>query len=132
MSDSVYIKEPELAGWGFFLTFYALGFKVEAGYLLEDPSSPIYGQDLTGDGVIDVNDAVTYIITNPTTVGTLGLPYSLLMTTETSGVVAVDDSGHDFDPANPGLGGKLTYIIDAVCIPVNELIIFESTWTKVP
>ncbi len=39
---------------------------------------------------------------------------------------------HDIDPDNPGLGGKLTYVIDAVCIPVNELIEFESTWTKVP
>ncbi|MCH8024936.1 MAG: hypothetical protein IIB43_09545 [Candidatus Marinimicrobia bacterium] len=50
-----------------------------------------------------------------------GVLYSTLLT---------DDSDHDFALASALDGGKLTYVINNVCIPVNELIDFKSTWDK--
>ena len=125
VDSSAYIQDPLLAGWGSFLTFYALAIQFETTYL----ATAGILTDLDSDGDIDVVDGIIYITMNRST-GTsqLLLPYSLLVATDGT---PTNDSDRDFDAANPALGGKLTYIIDAVCIPVNELIIFESTWTRV-
>ena len=43
---------------------------------------------------------------------------------------ATDDSDHDFDPTDATAGGKLTMKIVPVCMPVNETIEFNATFTK--
>ena len=43
---------------------------------------------------------------------------------------AIDDSAHDFNPADATAGGKLTMEIVPVCIPANETIQFNATFVK--
>jgi hypothetical protein len=43
---------------------------------------------------------------------------------------ATDDSAHDFNPADATAGGKLTMEVVPFCVPVNETIQFDATFTK--
>ena len=59
-----------------------------------------------------------------------GMAYLFLI--DSSGI-PVDDSDHDFNPTSGmtwAAGGKLTYVINPVCIPVNEIIDFETAFIK--
>ena len=40
------------------------------------------------------------------------------------------DSDHDFDPTDATAGGKLTMEVVPFCVPVNETIQFDATFTK--
>ena len=42
-----------------------------------------------------------------------------------------DDSDHDFDPTDATAGGKLTMQVVPVCIPVNEVILYNLTFEKI-
>ncbi len=45
-----------------------------------------------------------------------------------------DDSANDFDPTSAttmGAGGKLTYNVNGLCMPINEIILFNATFEKV-
>ncbi len=122
---SAYLYDPVLlASWGNYLTFYALAIQYETTFLATAGTLT----DLDSDGDIDVVDGITYIFLNRDT-GTsqLLLPYSLLVAVDGT---PTDDSASDFDPTNAAGGGKLTYVINNVCIPVNELIDFETSWDK--
>ena len=62
------------------------------------------------------------------------MPYALLVnSTNPAAPAAVDDSAADFALAGlaTGAGGKMKYVITkGVCMPVNETIQFNSSWTE--
>lgn len=128
-NDTAYIMDAQLAAWGGFMTFYALVVQGEAAYL----AGTGIITDAGGDGSV-VDDAFGYMFANRATGQTAGsnpIPYALLILDQG---VPTNDSGTDFDLvalATNGAGGKLKYVIKAVCIPVNEIIEFESTWSRV-
>ncbi len=130
-----YIMDPALAPWGNYLTLYALVVQAEFKYLLTPGSPGQITTDYTGDGTIDEDDAVAYMgLVNPSGISQLQLPY-LVLVAVTDGVPGlVNDSVRDFDPTSgttQAAGGKLTYVINSVCVPANEIIGFESTWDKI-
>ena len=124
-NDTAYIMDAALAPWGGFMTFYALTVLGETEYLA------LAGliTDAASDGSF-VDDAIGYMVVNNAAGFTQsGLPYSLLVSTIG---VPTDDSAADATAAGiaQGAGGKLKFILNAVCIPINETIMFESTWSK--
>ncbi len=124
---SAYLQDAQLQPWGYYLTLYALAIQYETTYLATVGTLT----DLDGDSDVDVIDGIMYITGNRDTgVSQLTLPYSLLVSATGT---PTDDSDHDIDPTSAttiAAGGKLTYVINNVCIPVNELITFESEWEK--
>lgn len=102
-----------LEKWGGYLTFYALTTRGYADMLIATDVVNTYEEALTYIGQLALTGQ-----TEPTT----GIPYATLLT---------DDSGRDFDPADIQAGGKLTYVINPVCVPVNEIIYFETTWNRI-
>ena len=133
-NDTAYIMDAELASWGNYLTFYAMAVQIELEYRLTPGSPGQITTDYNQDGSIDAADVVAYMgLVDPTgSTYQLALPYAAVVAV-TDGVPGlVDDSGTDFDPlATSGAGGKLKYVLKAVCIPINEIIEFESTWSRV-
>ena len=104
----------KLATWGGYLTFYGLFIQATIQQMIAlDPNLTNEAEalaaivELAGAGAVD-----------PMT----GIPYATLLT---------DDSSGDFDPTALAAGGKLTYVINNVCIPVNELIDFKTSWDKI-
>ncbi len=126
-SKTAYLQDAQLQPWGYYLTFYALAIQYETTYLATIGTLT----DLDGSGAIDVIDGIMYITGNRDTgVSQLTLPYSLLVSAVG---VPSDDSGYDIDPTSAttiAAGGKLTYVINSVCIPIIETIDFMSTWMK--
>ena len=110
LGPSAYVMDPALATWGYYLTFYALNIQGFVKVLIATVA------DITNEA-----EAMAYIVTNAAFISVAGIPVTTLLT---------DDSAGDFNPAAAGAGGKLTYNVNAVCIPVNEVIEFETTWTK--
>ncbi len=102
-----------LAGWSNYLTFYALTILGIADELIAS------GEVATFEGaLVLIGQWADAGQNEPDT----GIPYATLLT---------DDSDHGFNPADIGAGGKLTYVINPVCIPVNEIIHFQTTWNKI-
>ncbi|MFB0516010.1 MAG: hypothetical protein ACETWG_05330 [Candidatus Neomarinimicrobiota bacterium] len=99
--------------WGGYFTFYAL--------IILD-----YADELIASGAADTFAEALAIITQWADAGQIEE-----QTDSTFATLLTDDSDHDFDPLNPGNGGKLTYVINPVCMPVNEIIYFETTWYRI-
>lgn len=102
-----------LGVWGNYLTFYALTILGIADELITSGEVATFEDALALIGQwADAGQNEPYT----------GLPFATLLT---------NDSGRDFDPQDIGTGGKLTYVINPVCVPVNEIIYFETTWSKI-
>ncbi|MEE8336347.1 MAG: hypothetical protein V3S48_07935 [Candidatus Neomarinimicrobiota bacterium] len=138
MGDSAYIMSPTLVPWSGYLTWYAFNIGAEISVKVVAVKNPL--TDLSGDGSIDATDMIIYMhADNLASAGgatAFGMPYALLVnSTNPAAPVPVDDSGHDVDISGGATtlaaGGKMTYIINPVCFPINELIDFKSTWEAV-
>jgi len=115
LGRSGYIMDPSgrLATWSNYVTFYALMITRAAEELIAIGEVSTFEEALVvigqwADGGQNEPDT--------------GISYANLLT---------DDSGRDFDPADMPAGGKLTYVINPVCVPVNEVIEFETTWNRI-
>jgi hypothetical protein len=110
-------RNGRLSRWSNFLTLYALTIKVAAEALMVD-STVTYEEALT---LLEQRAAAGLVedITG------LEIPYSTLLGT--------DDSVEDFDGTNAAAGGKLRFeIVNPVCVPINEIIEYTTTWTRTP
>jgi hypothetical protein len=61
------------------------------------------------------------------------MPYAILVDSTNPAAPAVrDDSATDFALTGlaTGAGGKLKWALTGVCMPVNETIQFNSSWTE--
>ncbi|MBA7601944.1 MAG: hypothetical protein GH143_09635 [Calditrichaeota bacterium] len=102
-----------LGVWGNYLTFYALTTLGIADELIASGEVSTFE-----DALALIGQWADKGLKEPNT----DIPYATLLT---------DDSDHDFSPQDIGTGGKLTYVINPVCVPVNEIIYFETTWSKI-
>ena len=135
-TSEAYIMSPALASWGGFLTWYAFNISAETSVKATDVKNPL--TDLDGDGAITPVDMVVYMHADNLAGGggvtSFGMPYALLVnSTNPAAPAAVDDSAADFALAGlaTGAGGKMKYVITkGVCMPVNETIQFNSSWTE--
>ena len=135
-TSEAYIMSPALASWGGFLTWYAFNISAETSVKATDVKNPL--TDLDGDGAITPVDMVVYMHADNLAGGggvtAFGMPYALLVnSTNPAAPAAVDDSAADFALAGlaTGAGGKMKYVITkGVCMPVNETIQFNSSWTE--
>jgi len=135
-TSEAYIMSPALASWGGFLTWYAFNITAETTVKATDVKNPL--TDLDGDGAITPVDMVVYMHADNLAGGggvtAFGMPYALLVnSTNPAAPAAVDDSAADFALAGlaTGAGGKMKYVITkGVCMPVNETIQFNSSWTE--
>ncbi|UCD38568.1 MAG: hypothetical protein JSW54_03565 [Fidelibacterota bacterium] len=113
-SPSGYIRDTggHLALWNHYLTYYALIVSKVAMELITADSATTYDEAMT-------------LIQQRADAGqneeTTGVHYQTLLT---------DDSEHEFDPQNPEAGGLLTYKINPICVPINEIIEFETVWAR--
>lgn len=134
LSTKGYMMDPViLAAWGGYLTFYALAIQIETKLKVDDLKNPL--TDLDGDGAVTSKDMVVYMhadnLAEGGGVSTLQVPYALLVdSTDPTLPVPKDDSGADFDPTSAGAGGKLTYVVNDVCFPVNEMIDFDADFER--
>jgi len=115
LRQSGYIMDSSgrLASWRNYLTFFALTILGVADELIASGEVVTFEEALVIIGQWADED-----LNEPQT----GLPFATLLN---------NDSGRVFDPQDIGTGGKLTYVINPVCVPVNEIIYFETTWSKV-
>ena len=135
-TSEAYIMSPTLASWGGFLTWYGFNISAETVAKVSDVKNPL--TDLDGDGAITPVDMVVYMHADNLAGGggvtAFGMPYALLVnSTNPAAPAAVDDSAADFALAGlaTGAGGKMKYVITkGVCMPVNETIQFNSSWTE--
>ena len=135
-TSEAYIMSPTLASWGGFLTWYAFNISAETSVKATDVKNPL--TDLDGDGAITPVDMVVYMHADNLAGGggvtAFGMPYALLVnSTNPAAPAAVDDSAADFALTGlaTGAGGKMKYVITkGVCMPVNETIQFNSSWTE--
>lgn len=135
-TSEAYIMSPALASWGGFLTWYGFNISAETVAKVSDVKNPL--TDLDGDGAITPVDMVVYMHADNLAGGggvtAFGMPYALLVnSTNPAAPAAVDDSAADFALAGlaTGAGGKMKYVITkGVCMPVNETIQFNSSWTE--
>lgn len=129
-----YVMDAKLAAWGGYMTFYALAINVETAAKVTDVKNPL--TDLDNSGSIDATDMIIYMhadnLASAGSVSQLGVPYAMLVdSSDPTTPVPVNDSADDFDVANAGTGGKLTYEINGMCFPINELIDFDTDWDRV-
>ena len=135
-TSEAYIMSAALASWGGFLTWYGFNISAETVAKVSDVKNPL--TDLDGDGAITALDMVGYMHADNLAGGggktAFGMPYALLVnSTNPAAPAAVDDSAADFALAGlaTGAGGKMKYVITkGVCMPVNETIQFNSSWTE--
>ncbi|MDP6611297.1 MAG: hypothetical protein QF823_03225 [Candidatus Marinimicrobia bacterium] len=136
-TSEAYIMSAALASWGGYLTWYAFNISAEAVAKVADVKNPL--TDLDGDGTINAVDMIVYMHMDNLASGggktAFGLPYALLVDSSNPAAPApVNDSANDWSLAGlaTGGGGKMKYVITmGVCMPVNETIKFESSWTEV-
>jgi len=112
---SGHIKDPSglLATWNNYLTFYALTIQGYADTLIANGVVNSYE-----DALIHIGQLALAGQHEPST----DIPFSTLLT---------DDSQRIFDPLDMQFGGRLTYVINPICVPVNEIISFVTTWNKI-
>jgi|TARA_B110000196_G_scaffold277650_1_gene256307 hypothetical protein len=134
-SPEGYIMNAALAPWGLFLTYYALNVLGETAAKVADVKNPL--TDLNGDGAITPLDMVGYMHADNLAEGggktAFGMPYAILVDSTNPAAPAVrDDSATDFALTGlaTGAGGKLKWALTGVCMPVNETIQFNSSWTE--
>ena len=134
-SPEGYIMDESLAPWGKFLTYYALNVLGETAAKVADVKNPL--TDLDGDGAITPFDMVGYMHADNLAGGggrtAFGIPYLLLVDSTNPLAPAVrNDSATDFALTGlaTGAGGKLKYTLTGLCMPVNETIQFNSSWTE--
>ena len=112
---SAYLFDPvKLETWGGYLTFYGLTIQ---GTIMTLILTPDNGITTEAEAMVAIIALATAGQTHPG-----GVLYATLLT---------NDSGHDFALASALDGGKLTYVINNVCMPVNEVIDFKSSWDKI-
>jgi hypothetical protein len=136
-TSEAYIMSAALASWGGYLTWYAFNISAEAVAKVADVKNPL--TDLNGDGTINAVDMIVYMHADNLAGGggitAFGLPYALLVNSANPAAPApVDDSANDWavEGLATGGGGKMKYAITkGVCMPVNETINFETSWTEV-
>ena len=123
LNSSGYLMSADLTYWSGYATFYYLTIAGEAEFLALTEVIT----DSDGDGSY-LAETIGYMATNNAT-GTThsGLPFSALVN---PAGLPTDDSDGDFSPSNLPAGGKLTYNVNAVCIPINERILFDATFEK--
>lgn len=136
MGNSAYIMSPLLVPWSGYLTWYAFNISAEISVKVAAIKNPL--TDLSGDGSIDATDMIIYMHADNLAGGggatAFSMPYLLLVDSFTDKLNPKpwNDSGHDVDISGGATtlaaGGKMTYIINPVCFPINELIDFKSTW----
>ena len=122
LNSSGYLMSADLTYWGGYATFYYLTIAGEAEFLALTGAIT----DSDGDGSY-IAETIGYMVTNNAGATHSGLPFSALVS---SAGVPTNDSAGDFDPANMTAGGKLTYNVNAVCVPINEIILFDATFEK--
>lgn len=118
LGSTGYIRDwsGSLARWGNFLTLYALTIKVAVEELTEGDSyteeeAMLILEQRAADGL---NENIT------------GLEIAYL------DLLEGDDSDHEFDETNAAAGGKLRFeIVNPVCVPVNQIIDYATTWTRI-
>ena len=125
LSSSGYLMSADLTYWGGYATFYYLTIAGEAEFLA------LTGviTDSNGDGSY-IAETIGYMAANNSSNTHSGLPYAALVS---AAGMPTDDSAGNFDPTSPATmatGGKLTYNVNAVCIPINEIILFDATFEK--
>jgi hypothetical protein len=134
-SSEGYIMNAALVPWGMFLTYYALNVLAETAAKISDVKNPL--TDLDGDGAITPLDMVRYMhadnLAGGGTKTAFGMPYKMLLdSTNPASPVVVNDSQTDFALTGlaTGAGGRLKFALTGVCMPVNETIQFNTTWTE--
>ena len=128
--------QAALAPWGNYLTFYALNVLGELAARKADVKNPL--ADYDSSGVVDGTDLFMYMLANiqagnDAKTG-FGIPYSALVDlgdgTDPSKFKFKNDSGADWILTGWTAGGKLKYQMKGLCMPVNETILFKSSWEE--
>ena len=135
-ASEAYIMDAQLASWGNYLTFYALNVLGELDTRIKDTKNPL--GDYDSSGVVDGTDLFMYMLANiqagnDAKTG-FGIPYSALVDlgdgTDPSKFKFKNDSGADWVLTGWTAGGKLKYQMKGLCMPVNETILFKSSWEE--
>ncbi len=129
-----YIADAALAPWGGYATWYAFNILVETELKVSDAKNPL--KDLDGDGEITPFDMIIYMhadnLAEAGSATAFQMPYSVLIDSSNPlQPVPVSDGTHDFDATAAAAGGKMTFVVNGLCFPVNELIDFNTDWTRV-
>ncbi len=135
-ANEAYIMQTALAPWSGFLTFYALNVLGELKERLADVKNPLADYDTSG--VVDATDLFMYMLANIQAGNdaktSFGIPYSALVDlgdgTDPSKFKFKNDSGADWVLSGWTAGGKLKYQMKGLCMPVNETILFKSSWEE--
>ena len=135
-ANEAYIMLTALAPWSGFLTFYALNVLSELDTRIKDVKNPL--ADYDSSGVVDATDLFMYMLANIQAGNdaktSFGIPYSALVDlgdgTDPSKFKFKNDSGADWVLSGWTAGGKLKYQMKGLCMPVNETILFKSSWEE--
>ena len=119
--------------WGGYQTWYF--FNVMAAYTaqLTDIKAPLTDLDASGD--IGVPDMVAFMHNDNLAGGGMktafGMPFSVLVDSSNPLAPAVrNDSAVEFSLANMAVGGKMKYVVQGLCVPVNETVEVKSKWDR--
>ncbi len=135
-ANEAYIMQTALAPWSGFLTFYALNVLAELKDRLADVKNPL--TDLNQDEKVDATDLFMYMLANIQAGNdaktSFGIPYSALVDlgdgTDPSKFKFKNDGGADWVLTAWTAGGKMKYQVKGLCMPVNETILFKSSWEE--
>ena len=135
-ANEAYIMQTALAPWSGFLTFYALNVLAELKDRLADVKNPL--TDLNQDEKVDATDLFMYMLGNIQAGNdaktSFGIPYSALVDlgdgTDPSKFKFKNDGGADWVLTAWTAGGKMKYQVKGLCMPVNETILFKSSWEE--
>lgn len=130
-----YIMHPDLAAWGGYLTWYSFNINAETKVKVADVKNPL--TDLDGDGFVTPVDMMIYMHYDNLAQGggttAFGMPYTMLVNSaDKVNPVPYNDSEMDWALGTWTQGGKMSFVINkGVCMPVNEIITFDSGWLEV-